>query len=647
MGKLELLNPKGLFLLGALVPLVALYVLKVRRKTHVVASTWLFREAHRDLLARHPFRKLVPETTLVLEALAIVALSAALARPTFESEGIDGDVLAIVIDTSASMGTRVGQGPERRIDKAREIAERAIAATKPGTATFVVEDAGTPRLLGAPEKSRERTTKTLATLTVHDVPGDLSQAVALAADRLRGLPGKKSLLVVTDGAVENTTLPVVRDAAVEVLRVGDAQENSGIVRFYVRSKKSPTPGLDAVEAFALVKSYGTRPADLYVTCTVAGETSPRASRRLLLPAGGEAPVTLAFDARPDDRGKAIYVQASPYDALPLDDVAYGKVPAGARMPVILATDRPYSWLERALESDEDVALQKLSLADVERVNLDDDALLVSEGACPSDARVAGRDVLVVGPPAGSCLGVSVGKPVDVPRLTSWESGDPRLRFLALDGVRFATATPLDPGSTRGTLVRSDRGALVVDASVPGRTATLLGFAVGDTDWPLRASFVLFVRNVVELAREHRSAGAAGPTVTGGTLRVAAPVDATYADVTRDGDEGYSRRIPTKGGFVVVNPVDRAGLYRVTFAGARPKTVVVPVNLTHAAESDVRAKELTTGGRAVAEARAPSPIHREFSSLLAILGALFVLSDIWVLTRAPRRSSGPRSSGATS
>jgi hypothetical protein len=645
MGKLELLNPKGLFLLGALVPLVALYVLKVRRKTHVVGSTWLFREAHRDLLARHPFRKLVPETSLLLEALAVIVLACALARPTLASEGIDGDVLAIVVDTSASMGTRVGQGPERRIDRAREAAARAIAASRPGTATFVVEDAGTPRLLGAPEKSRERTTKSLALLAVHDVAGDLPSAVALAADRLRSLPGKKNLLVITDGAVESATLPDVPDATTEVLRIGDAQENTGIVRFYVRAKKSASPGLDAIEVFALVKSYATRPVDLYVTCTVAGESAPRASRRLLVPAGSETPVTLAFDARPDDRGKAIYLQSSPYDALPLDDVAYGKIPMGARMPVTLATDRPYSWLERALDSDEDVALQKLSLADAARVNLDEDALLVMEGACPSDAAVAGRDVLVAGPPTGSCLGVSVGKPVDTPRLTSWDNGDPRLRFLALDGVRFAIATPLDPGSARGTLVRSDLGALVVDASVPGRTATMLGFAVGDTDWPLRASFVLFVRNVVELARTHRASGASGPAVTGGTLRVSAPPDSTHADVTRDGDEGYTRRVPTKGGFALVSPLDRAGLYRVAFAGAHTKTVLVPVNLTHAVESDIRAKDLIAGGKALANARAPSPMHRELTSLLAILGALLVLADVWFLTRTPKRPARP--SGATS
>ncbi len=47
---IELLNPKGLWLLTGLVPLIALYILKIRRTRLKISSTWLWAEARRDLL---------------------------------------------------------------------------------------------------------------------------------------------------------------------------------------------------------------------------------------------------------------------------------------------------------------------------------------------------------------------------------------------------------------------------------------------------------------------------------------------------------------------------------------------------------------------------------------------------------------------
>jgi len=42
----------------------------------------------------------------------------------------------------------------------------------------------------------------------------------------------------------------------------------------------------------------------------------------------------------------------------------------------------------------------------------------------------------------------VGRKVDDPPITSWDTGDARLRFLTLDGVHVAHALALDaPGSS--------------------------------------------------------------------------------------------------------------------------------------------------------------------------------------------------------
>src|SRR5436190_23435370 len=107
MGGLELLNPKGLWLLTGLVPLIVMYILKIRRQRIKVPSTWLWAAAQRDLLAKQPFKRLVAEVPLILQILALIALSIALSRPALRGNTIAGDHVAIVVDTSASMGTLV------------------------------------------------------------------------------------------------------------------------------------------------------------------------------------------------------------------------------------------------------------------------------------------------------------------------------------------------------------------------------------------------------------------------------------------------------------------------------------------------------------------------------------------------------------
>jgi len=110
---LELKAPSGLWLLGLLAPLVLLYVLKVRRQRVTVSSTWLWAAAARDIAAKSPFKRLQAQVPLVLELAALCLLAMALARPASRAGHIAGDHVAIVVDTSASMGALEPDGRTR------------------------------------------------------------------------------------------------------------------------------------------------------------------------------------------------------------------------------------------------------------------------------------------------------------------------------------------------------------------------------------------------------------------------------------------------------------------------------------------------------------------------------------------------------
>jgi hypothetical protein len=160
---------------------------------------------------------------------------------------------------------------------------------------------------------------------------------------------------------------------------------------------------------------------------------------------------------------------------------------------------------------------------------------------------------------------------------------------------------------------------------------------------LKASFVLFMRNIVELARTHRARGITGPARTGQPLRVRVPPDVKQVKVTHPDDT--ESEVLSRLGLAVVPEARRAGFYFVSWEGTRPGSVLVAANLVSAAESDIRERNLEQGNAKVSVAAATdvADAFTDWTWLLALLALAFVVADAVWLTRKPwvRAPSGPQ------
>lgn len=631
----ELRSPGGLWLLGLLVPLVVLYILKVRRQRLRVASTWLWAVAQRDLLARSPFKRLVPQVPLFLQLLALALLALAASRPSMRGAAIAGDHVAIVVDTSASMAARTPEGITR-MQAARKAALDVLRALGPGADAMVVEAAREARIASPLDRDARRLEAAVTRLEAGDVEGNLGRALAIASDRLRQLPGTKRIVVITDRAVADPEALAAVSLPLDLVDVGGELGNTGITRIDVRSGQDPVTKRDQVQVFVLVAHNGKEPRDVFVTLQQRNVTEPLASRKITLAPGERAPVVLTFEPTPSDAGSGILVELSPSDALPTDDRAYARVPAGRKLPVVLAPGDGSPWVKRALLADPDVQLLGTTLAALPTASVPQDALVVVHGACPKE--LPGADLLILDPPPGKCRTAVVGKVIERPAITSWSEADPRLRFLTLDGIDVEKAHSLETEGPADALVRARDGTLIADVSSPGRTATLVGFDVGDSNWPLRASFVLFVRNVVELARAHRARGITGPARTGEPLTVRVPADVSGIEVEDPAQKKLE--LPARGGLAVVPEASRAGFYFVSWKGPREGSLLIAANLTSDVETNIAPRNLPTGGAPVnvSDAAELADAHSEWGWLLAGLGLLFIAFDAWWLTRRPRVAS---------
>lgn len=631
----ELTAPSLLWTLGLLVPLIVLYILKVQRKRLRVPSTWLWAEARRDLMARSPFKRLILQVPLLLQALALILLALAAAGPATRGKTVTGDHVAIVVDTSASMAAQAPGSGERRIDRAKATARELVDALPPGSDAMILDAGRDTRVALPADRDTRRMKAVIDELEARDVEGDLGAAVSLAISRLQQQGGSRRVLVLTDGnlarpaPLSSTAIPV------EVIRVGEPMNNAAIVRVDVRAGTDPVLDREQVQAFLMIANFGDAPRELFVTMRQRNASDVLASRKVVVDPGSKLPVVLTFNPAEGDYGTGLIFDIAPHDALPVDDVAYGRVPAGRKLPIFVGAEggEASPWLLRAMVADPDADVREGTVAELlGSTTIAPGALVVFQGACPPNP--PGGDVLIIDPPPGDCFGTLVGKKVERPVITSWEHGDPRLRFLGFEGVLIGEARLLEPQSKRQALIRTDQGAIASDISTSSRSATLLGFDPATTSWPRFPSFVVFVRNLMDQARHHRSTGISGPANAGNPLRAAVPPDVREVQVTPPA--GEPQTVPVREGLAVVPDVQQVGLYHLSWEEPQAGSMWIPVNLVSADESDLRREPEDLVGSSVDVVAADEAVearHR-WSWLLAIAALAFICFDVWWFTRQP-------------
>src|SRR5882762_2620659 len=90
--------------LGVPLPIVAIfYLLKVRRHDEEVSSTCLWNDLIRDLAAHEPLQRLKWNLLLLLQLIALAAITLAVARPFSEQVGQKPVQAVLLLDGSASM----------------------------------------------------------------------------------------------------------------------------------------------------------------------------------------------------------------------------------------------------------------------------------------------------------------------------------------------------------------------------------------------------------------------------------------------------------------------------------------------------------------------------------------------------------------
>ncbi|MBI2216787.1 MAG: VWA domain-containing protein [Candidatus Rokubacteria bacterium] len=602
---MSFLAPLALALFGLSLPLVLLYFLKVRRRERTVPSLLLWEASLRDREASAFFQRLQRDPLLILQLLALLALTLALARPVVSVMGHGSQKVAIVLDTSASMKAR--DVSPSRFEVAKGKALTLMSRLGEGAEVMVIEAGVQPRVVAALGRDRQRAAAAIHGTYAKDLPNRLEESIRTAR-ALVGDDARAEIHVFTDGAFTLREGPETADPRVRWVGVGRRGDNVGITSLAVRKNYY---GTFDYQAFLSLVNYTQDTKTFNFALTVAGNTiaeksvtlEPNVRRSVVVPfshtGGGVVNAKLALD-----------------DDLESDNVAYAVLPAPRKIKVLLVSPGNL-FVEKVLTTDPQVELEVVT-PDEYQGGMGESDVVVVDSANPT--RVGpGRYIFVNGVP--NDVPIEVLGRMERPTIMDWDRAHPVMRHVELAKVAIEDAIRIRPLAAGRPLVESVGGPLVYALEETDRKAVFIGFDLFKSDFPLRVAFPLIVSNSLRWLHPSGLDQASLQLAAGQPILLPVEHGISTVSVTRPG--GRTVKADITRGAASFSETDEVGVYTFTSSKGDMR---IAVNLMDPGESDVAPRPLpASAGRGQASS-APVPIQRELWPLLVGLAILLLLLE---------------------
>jgi len=557
---MSLLFPLGMAALGALLPLVVLYILKQRRQEHVVPAAFLWRHALEDLRASSLFQRLRTPLLFFLQAAAIALFALAAAGASLDLDvGDQPRRIVLVVDRSRSMNATDEDG-QTRMEVARELCLDAIDGLRGADELMLVAFDRDAEVVVAFTGDETLLTNAVEDLHTRDLGSRPAAALRLSGSFAKASPGfAPEVIVVSDGAVTGD-LPLL-SCEVKFVRVGESDANQGIAEARLTSVPGEPPQL-----FVRVDNGASTPTTRTLVLLRDGEVAD--ARELTLAPDGEDVAFFELSEPEGDDPVVLEVRLDGEDVLPDDDrVQLIQRPAVPRFG-LLVRDTPTGYLDaRKLEAlHPGLAMVELTPAEA-LASIDGGTrvdLIVYDGIAPEKIPDVPGQIYVNALPPES--GLTEAGRQEYPIIIDWEHTHPVTVRCQFDDV-FVEESALLRGHERSeVLVDTTGGPLILLTPVPGREVLVIAFDPAASNLPLKLAWPLLLANSLDhLLAEVRLDHEAPVFPTGSVIRAEDGVPFTVT--TPAGDEIEAQ--PALDGRPQCRETFQAGLYEVTPKDGEP------------------------------------------------------------------------------
>lgn len=429
---MNFLTPAFLWSFLALIPLAAIYFLKVRPRKRSTTAYFLWERIFNEKRATSLFNKLRDVLSLILLALVFSALALALAQPEFTND--ERKDLLLIVDHSASMSA------DGRLDEAKKTAREIVVALNGNQRAAVASAARDIAFRSHLSVSPRELIDAIDDIEPSDFPFDPAALESLGQDAQWG--DEHRVILISDASFEGAgELP----EEIELIKSGDAAENVGIVAADLQQLPS-----GQLAFFFKIASSFEEPVEADLVLEHADEGRIYKLIPLnLQPGENPAEVFNLEDAPPGKWLARIEID----DALEKDNTAFLAVPEPQPIRVAVATEDRYFFETSVLAFQQGSGL--LQLVDTEP------QIAIGKGVAPDS------DLSLVFTPEG-------GEEVDAVAPRVLIEDHPVLRHIDLSSVAFIGARELEPPEGSLVLVESENGVpLIYRATQNGRTTLVV------------------------------------------------------------------------------------------------------------------------------------------------------------------------------
>ncbi|MDE0018125.1 MAG: BatA and WFA domain-containing protein [Candidatus Poribacteria bacterium] len=519
---MNFLSPTSLLLFGLAIPIVALYILRLRRRREPVSTLMFWEELFRERQTTSLFQRLKHLLSLLLQLLFLTLLVLSIARPQFAFITKSARQLILIIDQSASMNAIEADTEGRtRLEVAKESALRSVDGLRFMDEMTVISSHTRP-VIHIPFTNHQKSLReAIHAIQPTDISTNLEPAYDLADAIAQTKPNpeivifsdfqsvSEALLAKLKSEPEQDTDTEAPDLEVKrhLIQIGKANDNVGITKFRVRKSL-----VNAFDYQTLLRVVNASEAEKKFNVELYFDENLFDVRPYTLaPGESKSEIFSNFTFEGGKLKAVLDIQ----DPLVSDNIAYATLPKRDLIRVLLVTaENPF--LQKALAVDEQIQLTVLTPTEYETDVLPESAnsqgnknyqVVIFDRYSPPS--LGDGNYMFIYPPAvdssetpngqGSepLLQWNIGAALETPIITDWERTHPILQHVHLENVQIGTAYQVTPPSTAQVLARSFESPVLFIDVKPNRKVVFAAINILESDLPLRIAFPVIIANTIQ------------------------------------------------------------------------------------------------------------------------------------------------------
>ncbi len=627
---MQFLTPLGL--LGGLIaiPIILLYMLRLRRREIPVSSTFLWQQIIQDNEANTPWQRLRRNILLLLQLLILLALILALSRPFINVPAVGSGQIVLLLDASASMNATDETGGITRFEAAQQKALEVVNTLGAADSLTIVRVADVPEVIAPASNDRIVLANAINNAQPSNASADWEGALTLAIGGAADAT-EFNVVIISDGGLGDPALLPDVPGEVKYEPVGNSNENVAITALATRARAGQSPQL-----FTQITNYGGTDAEIVYSLDVDGELF--VSNFYTVPAGEE--LQLVSEQLPErfailEASLTIPTNSTLPDYVTADNQAWAVASDVTDRRALLMSPSNLFVMQ---------ALRSLPGVDGFPGNID-----LGLPGQPFDLYILDRwlpaqlpdgDLLIINPPSSTAF-FTVGPDRPAPSDITVNSNDPRVRFVDFDSVSISRYQAISEVEWATPLVAADDGSpLVLAGEVDGRQVAIFTFDIHNSDLPLQIAWPVLMANLLDWFAPQNLITIPNSLTVGDPLVVRPPLTASRIVVSLP--DGTRSELPIERQTVVFADTDQPGIYQLAVQEGTSVLQSQPfaVNLFDPQESDITPQSsLSIGTRTITPGEREEIGQFEFWPLAALLALLILLLEwyvYWRRLRTPRQ-----------